>query len=287
VTGSRHHLIARTLGAIAILAALCASVALAGCGGQAQLDPIARAAVVTAQQQGAKFSLRMQFSSAVTGAFAITANGYEDQRHRAGEMTLDLSGMPGAPSLPGGGKGTQMILRYPVIYLNMPLLAGRLPAGKRWIKIDLTKAGGEAGVDTSALSSLSEGDPAQLVDYLRSSSGVVLIEGHEMVNGASVIHYHATLLTQRILDSLPDAQRPVVKDAFQKLDGLSAIPVDVWVDGQQRIRRLQVLLGNQGASVSGAVTMDFLSYGPIPPISAPPAPEVLDAGSLLSSLGAS
>ena len=105
---------------------------MSGCGASATLDPVAKAAEVTRRQAGARFTLAMRFSSpALAGGYGITAKGYVDERDRSGEMTMDLSGIPGAAELPGGGVGTiRMVFRYPLIYMNMPFLAGRLPGGR-------------------------------------------------------------------------------------------------------------------------------------------------------------
>src|SRR5690242_15749608 len=98
----------RTAKALATLAVLAAGGGtVSGCGASATLDPIARAAEVTSHQEGASISLTMRFSSSsLPGGFAITANGYIDERHRSGEMSMNLAGIPGAAALPGSGAGT-------------------------------------------------------------------------------------------------------------------------------------------------------------------------------------
>ena len=283
----------RTWRATAALAALgAAAVAISGCGASATLDPIARAAEVTSAQSGARVSLTMQFSSsALPSGFAIKASGYIDERHRSGEMTMDLSGIPGVSALPGAGSSTiQLIFKYPVVYMKMPFLAGRLPAGKPWVKLDISKAAKSIGVDASQFSSLNQTDPTQFLDYLRGSSGHVTTVGSESLHGVPTTHYQATLELSRILDHLPGEQRAAARGALEKLGNSNAIPVDAWVDGQGRLRRMQMSLGSSastasaaGLSFSGTVTIEFTKYGPIPPIVAPPASEVFD----FSALGAS
>jgi hypothetical protein len=296
-TGART-LAARALATLATLAALGAGgVAVSGCGAAATLDPIARAAEVTGQQSGVKFSLTTELSSSALpgGAFSITANGYMDERNHSGEMTMDLSGIPGASALPGGGAGTvQMIFQYPVIYMNLPSLAGKLPEGKTWMELNLTKAAQADGIDLPQLSSLDENDPTQFLEYLRSSSGGVTTVGHETVDGVPTTHYHATLQLSDILARLPSSAQAAAKATLEKLDDGGAIPVDVWVDAQGRVRRIQLSIGSSlpagasgsttgAASASGTTTMNFADYGPIPPIVPPPAGEVFDATSLASA----
>ncbi len=296
-TGAR-----KTAAGIAVLAALGAGAgALSGCGTSATLDPIARAAEVSSQQEGARFSLSVRLSSPMLpgAGFAISANGYVDERKRTGELTMDLSGIPGATALPGGAGTVKMIFAYPVIYMNMPFLAGQLPAGKTWMKLDVRKAAQAAGIDLSQLSSLGQDDPTQLLEYLRASSGGVSTVGSETLDGVPTTHYRGTLQLSDILNRLPASDRDAAKAALEKLGNGGAIPVDVWIDGQHRVRRMRMSLAagdptsTPGAgsatgagAVSGTVTIAFTSYGAVPPIVPPPASEVFEASSLAALAGA-
>jgi hypothetical protein len=286
----------KALTAVAVLgvcgAASAGGVALSGCGAAATLDPIARAAEVTSQQEGAKIALTFMLSSSALpgGSLTIAANGYVDERRHTSEMSMDLSGLPGASALPEGGTGTvQMIYQYPVVYMNMPFLAGKLPAGKTWVKLDLSKVAQAAGIDLSQLSSFNETDPSQIIEYLRASSGGVSTVGSETVDGVPTTHYHGVLQVSTILERLPADAQTAAKAALQKLGEDGAIPVDVWVDSQHRVRRVTMSLGGGADSATGApafagtVTIDYTSYGPIPPITAPPAEQVFDLTSLATS----
>jgi len=283
-----------TLGAVAALAG--GGVALSGCGASATLDPLARAAEVTSQQSGARISLSMKFSApGLPGgnSIAMTADGYFDERKRTGEMTMDLSGVPGISALPGGASSIKMIFLYPVIYMNMPFLAGKMPQGKTWMKLDINKAAAAAGINTSQLGSLGQEDPNKFLDYLRASSGAVVSLGSQSINGVPSTHYSATLQMSRILDRLPGDQQAAAKAALEKLGSAGNIPVEVWVDSQGRVRRMQMSLsGLAGASgpaaaaaagIGGSITIDFKSYGAVPAVVAPPASEVFDMSEMLKA----
>jgi hypothetical protein len=287
-----------------VTAALCATgalvgggVAVSGCGASATLDPIARAAEVSSEQSGVQIAMSMQFSAPElpgNHSYTINASGYFDQRNRSGQMTMDLSELPGLSSLPGGaGNGqVRMVMLYPDIYMNMPFLAGQLPEGKTWMKLDLSKAASQAGLG-SLLSSPEEADPTQFLQYLRGSSGGVVSMGTETVDGVSTTHYHGTLQLSHVLEQLPAGDQAAAKSALEKLGSGGSIPVDVWIDAQGRVRRMQMSFGFAGASspaagVSASITIDFKSYGPVPAVVAPPAGEVFDATSAVGSqLGAS
>ncbi len=291
---------ARTTAALCALAALVAGgAAMSGCGASATLDPVAQAAEVTSQQTGARISLSVQLSSpALPSGFGITASGYISERQRAEVLNMDLSGVPGMSGA-AAGSSVQMVFQYPVLYMKTPALAGHLPEGKTWMKVDLSKAAQAAGIDTSQLSSVDQFDPSQYLSYLRGSSGSVVAVDRETVNGVATTHYRADLEVSRIVEHLSGEQQASAKAALEKLGAAGSIPVDVWVDAQGRVRREQLLLGaaagaNGGAGsgsgstangaasgaaaeVSGTITIDFLSFGAVPPVVAPAANEVFDA----------
>ena len=223
------------------------------------------------------------------GGLSLSASGYVDERHRAGEMDMNLAGIPGISQVTGGAGNIHMIFKFPVIYVNMPLLASKLPEGKTWMKIDLAKLASKAGIDASQLGSLNQADPTQFLSYLRASTGAVTTVGGEQIDGVPTTHYRATLQLDRILDRLPGSQRAAARSVLEHL-GTGSIPVDVWVDQQGRLRRMQLSIGGGSsgasapasplASVTGTLTLDLTSYGAVPPIVPPPASQVFDASAV-------
>jgi hypothetical protein len=288
------------LGVVAALAT--GAVALSGCGASATLDPVAQAAEVTSRQAGARISLSVQFSSPeLPSGFGITASGYIATRQRAETLNMSFTGVPGLSSASGSGSA-QLVFLYPVLYMNMPALAGHLPEGKTWMEIDLSKAAQAAGAG-SDLSSLDQFDPSQYLSYLRASSGSVVPVDKETVNGALTTHYRVSLEVSHIVEHLPGEQQAAAKAALEKLGVSGSIPVDVWVDAQGRVRREVLSFGGAGSGagassgagetgtgasgaatgLSGTVTVDFLSFGTVPPVAAPPASEVFDATALTTA----
>ena len=286
--GARAMNLFASLCALAAFAA--AGAAISGCGASATLDPVARAAELTSRQAGSHFTLTMQLSSPMLPAgLSLSASGYVDERHRSGEMNMNLAGIPGVSQAMGGAGNIRMIFQFPVLYVNMPMLASRLPGGKTWMKLDLAKLASKAGIDASQLGSLNQTDPTQFLSYLRASSGAVTTVGSEQLGGVPTTHYRTALQLDRVLDRLPDSQRAAARSMLQSL-GTGSIPVDVWVDQQGRLRRMQLSLGGGSSSTSGApsplanvsgtLTLDLTSYGPVPPIVPPPSSQVFDASSM-------
>lgn len=278
--------LANAIAALGATGALVAgAVAVSGCGASATLDPIARAAEVSTQQTGVTIAMSMQFSSPSLpgGTYAITANGSFDERAHTGQMTMDLSGVPGISSLAGAGEGkVQMVMLYPDIYMHMPFLAGKLPEGKTWMKLDITKAAAAAGVNASSLSSLDQSDPTQFLEYLRGSAGGVVSLGSQTVEGVPTTHYHGELELSRVLANVPSGEQAAAKSALEQLGSGGAFPVEVWIDAQGRVRRIEMSFGGAGTAAAGLsanVTIAFKSYGPVPPVTPPPAGEVFEAPS--------
>ena len=71
------------------------------------------------------------------------------------------------------------------------------------------------------------------------------------------------------------------------MTGLHSLPVDVWVDSQHLVRRmiLSYKATLSGQSVTTAVRLDFLKYGPQPQPKVPPAGQVTSLGALLAQSG--
>jgi hypothetical protein len=273
------------VGGAALAAGLAGAMAVGGCGAASTIDPVAHAAEITSQLPGARITLSEQISSgALPGPITISGDGYVDERRRAGMLNLDLSRIPFVSAL-GGSKLVQVVFQYPVIYMNFPFLASRLPEGKSWMKINIEQTAKAAGIDLSQLSSFDRVDPTQFLSYLRASSGGVTNLATETVDGVSTTHYRANLQFARILERLPAAQRAGARTSLERLGMSSSIPIDVWIDGLHRVRRERLAYSGApaGTPVGASVTIDYTSFGSVPPITPPPAGKVYDLTALAAA----
>jgi hypothetical protein len=277
---------------------------VSGCGASATLDPVAQAAEVTRRQVGAHVSFSEQISAPQlpNGSVQITATGYIAWRQRAETLNMNFSGMSGLAGS-SGASSAQMVLLYPMLYMKIPALAGHLPEGKQWMQIDIPKAGQAAGISASELSSADQWDPSQFLDYLRASSGSVIPVDKETLDGVSTTHYRIDLQVDRIIEHLSSEQQAAAKAGLEKLGVANELPVEVWIDGQGLVRRETLSFGGGGSTdaagagagssgassaipgLSGTVTVEFTNFGPVPPVTAPPANEVFDATNLGSAGG--
>jgi hypothetical protein len=275
-----------TLAAVGLSAAL-----LGGCGSSSSSsssapDPVARAAYVSTQEAGSRFTLNLQLTRSRSQSFAITGSGYAGQGGHAVKMSMNFSGIPGATGLPAGGHGVEAVFLYPTVYMRLPFLADKLPEGKSWLKIDMSKVVKATG-GTAVPQALDIGqvDPTQFLEYLKASSGNIQRLGSEQLYGVATTHYQAKLQLPAVLKQLPAQSRAAARPLLQHIGNAGAIPIGVWIDGKGRVRKIQMSLSISGPTASGAatVTVGYTSYGPVPPVSPPAEGEVIDLTSLLTN----
>jgi hypothetical protein len=199
---------------------------------------------------------------------------------------LDEAAAPGAP----GVAGNLTFLRVgDVLYLSVDsfknLIRGKaslLPAGKRWLKIDLKTLGaGGAG-------SLNQANPASVLDFLRGVSAVRNL-GSATVRGAATTHYEITIDLAKAVQKAPASQRAQVQQAAIAIGGSRTIPAGVWIDARGRIRRFSSTVDVRQSSGTAHVigTFEYSNFGTRVSVTAPPAGEVLDFSQFLGQLGSS
>src|ERR1700694_3586689 len=131
--------------AMGLLPAIGSAIALAlygsGCGASGTaIDPVAQAAEVTSHAGGAHIAVSIQVSAAgLPAPFTMSGQGFFNYDTQEGMLTLDASGVPASVSenLPAGPRRIEEIFKSSTIYMGSPLLAGKLPGGARWLKLDV------------------------------------------------------------------------------------------------------------------------------------------------------
>jgi hypothetical protein len=83
----------------------------------------------------------------------------------------------------------------------------------------------------------------------------------------------------------PASSRPQARQAISALERLThvrVLPVNVWVDNQHQVRKMQFVLHEtvSGQAVAVAMTMRIPQYGPQPSPTLPPASQVQDISGL-------
>lgn len=154
------------------------------------------------------------------------------------------------------------------------------------MSIDITRVGQAAGLDPTQLLG-GQSNPAQILEYLKAKGASVTKVGSNRIRGVPTTHYTATIDLSKAASGLGGAEGSAAQKAIGKL-GLSQLPVDVWVDSHNLVRRIQISIhiGVAGQNLQMAMNLELFGFGATPTVSAPPASETFDATSTaLSGLG--
>jgi hypothetical protein len=281
------------------------AVAAAGCGSSAIAVPELASFTTVTQKSSAADSARfsLELGIAIPGTdkpLAVSAEGGFDTAAKRAQMTFDLSSFADLLKSFGtafGGKVTrglgsaddwklEAIRDGDTAYLRFPLIADQLPAGKTWIKGDAkTLAGADAG-QLKQFGSFAGTDPRDVLGLLKAVSGSITAVGSDKIRGVQTNHYRATIDTAKLEQLVPAAQRQSLGglDQAARQAGVTALPVDVWVDADQLVRQVSIDLdakqSGTGMPVKASLVVELNDYGTPLELNLPPADEVVDAATL-------
>ena len=173
------------------------------------------------------------------------------------------------------------------VYIASSLFTGKLPGGAGWMKVDLAKVGQAAGFDPTQLLS-GQSNPAQILEYLKASGATVTVVGHDRIRGVPTTRYTAEIDLAKLASTLAGANAGEAQKALGQL-GLTELPVEVWVDSHNLVRRMQLDLDTAagGQSLQMQMDVELFGFGATPTVSVPSPSETFDATSTaLGGLGA-
>ena len=184
-------------------------LALAACGGKkstsgtlASQNPSAtpvQAVTSAAHATVAKGGEHVVVKATVTlegQKLSLDGNGDFKSNPALGQMTMKISGS-------GLNATVDEVVSGTTAYLKTPLLSSQLPAGKKWISLNLLKTTTAFGVN---LNSFTDATPTTTLDFLTKATKVTKVGDN---------HYRATVNS-----------------------GAKAIPIDVWVSSDGLIEKV-------------------------------------------------
>jgi LppX/LprAFG-like lipoprotein len=237
----------------ATLALVPLAFVLGACGSSsASSDPVAKAVTKTTEDSA---HVKFTATSVANGLrVAITGSGDYASSPKRAQVNVAFTS-------PLSNGTIRELMQGSTIYMVSPLFKSSIPAGKAWVKIDLTKVGRGSGFD---FTSFSAATPRQALELLQHAGKPTKV-GTETIDGVETTHYRATID--------PDK---VPKD--KRLGGTQVTyqPVDVWVDGSDHVRRLR-LAYSAGAAGASDMTMTFSQYGKPLTIALPDKSVIWDA----------
>src|SRR5438874_1651259 len=131
------------------------------------------------------------------------------------------------------------------------------------------------------------------IPQLRAVSGDVKKHGSATVRGAKTTRYRAKVDLRRYPKLVPAAQRPAAEQGMKRLiqlTGTSTFPVDIWIDPQKRVRRIQLAYsfspkgGSSSQKLTFNETVDIYDFGVAEKIATPPAGQTIDFTQLVTRL---
>ncbi len=238
-----------------VIAVVVFAVAQGGGGTSGPLNAIAKAATVTQRESGGRAVIHATITSSTTPE-GLTETGsmiFDDSGRARGTLTVKghETGREGEVSVIADGTTS---------YVSSDLVES-LPEGKKWMELDFSSAGDDLGSSSPA-----DGGPEEGLRILERVQGVERI-GEEDINGVPTTHYTGTL--------------PASEEVFGVKLHLSPPDVDVWIDAQGRVRRMQVIVtgtvGEREGVTTTEMSIDYVSFGRVAKIELPDPDEVFDA----------
>ncbi len=260
---------------------------LAGCAGTGPTPgrppaEIVREAVVATAAAGPSHAAVTGQTAVAGQVIPLNGTGVVDPLHQAADLTLQVPSLGAVRVVFSGG----------TLDAQLPPAAagviGAISGGKSWVSVDLNRlAQSGYGAPLGALGVGTTDNPAQQLGYLRAISDTTRLVGPEQIDGVATTHYAGAV----DLDKVPAASDPSTKPAVDRLKaqlGSSLLPVDVWVGGDGKLRRVAQTVSvpatpnaPAGVPTSSTTTITFSDVGSAPAVVPPPADQVADVSSLL------
>lgn len=301
-------LLRRPLALVVVLAAVTA-VAAAGCGGggtesrvaaPVSAQALSESAQASAEETSAEFTFSMTMTAPGFGeAVSFSGSGAFDSANETASMKFDMSsfaqlmdglgGVVGGPDLGNADDWKiEIVQAGGIIYMKFPLLSSQIPGGKPWVKIDAAKAAKLQGFDLEQLKQFESNDPRELLKFLEAVGGEIETVGTEDIGGVTTTHYRGVIDLGKFAALFPPNKRDAAASMFDSLlqqSGLGAIPVDVWLDDEQRVRRFELFMSatqpGTNESFEATMTMDISGYGRDVQVELPPADQVADVSEFI------
>ncbi|MFF8102249.1 hypothetical protein ACF07S_21300 [Streptomyces sp. NPDC016640] len=268
-----------TAGAIAV-AAVTGSVALTGCGGDGDSEEKGASSSASsgagAREEGTA-AVRTAYdrtAEAETARMEIEVKAAADGRTMTsnGRGTLDMAEGDSVMTVTAEGKRVEQRVVDQVLYQKME--GQKAQGGRSWVKIDLEKVADQQGVNPQQI-----GDPAQSAAYAKAIADKDVTKvGTEKIDGVDTTRYKVTV----DVAELPGGAQ------LRRQIG-PALPMEVWLDDQGRLRRQQVDMTVKASAADGqpesgaspqqvkvSTRMEFSDFGTEVDAEAPPAKQVAD-----------
>jgi hypothetical protein len=257
---------------LASTASLLAALALAGCSGgdTVSLESVAHAATQT--ESAGSSRLAMVVSMEMEGKRAeLVAEGAFDYKRSRGWMDLDLDALGAFGDGPSLGGAVRILVEGNTVWMRVPPSMRAATGGKPWAKTTAGSGALGAGVQ--------QPDPSAMLDSLRGLSDSLEKKGRVSVRGVSTTHYRAEVDMAKALAEAPAAERANAEAALKLLGAVDDIPVDLYIDDANRIRRMEMEYEFEvvGRSMAMEMKLELFDFGTPVTFERPASDQVAEA----------
>jgi hypothetical protein len=266
----------RILGAI--VGALVLVLALAGCGGGggksggAPVVASGEAISAAAAKSARAGSVEADFSMSGSGVAGHGSGVFNTGASRSGQLNMKVS-------VRGVEVPIETVITGNVLFMRSSLFSQLgLSGSKQWVKVDLAQLARQQGIDLSSLANASP-TPASAMAYLRGAADVREV-GTDKVQGVSATHYKVKVDLERAAARSKGSARQSLRRVIQ-VSGVKKLPIDVWVDGDGYLRKLEYAQPS-GSAGTVRLSMELHNYGKSVTVKPPPASSVVD---LMQAMG--
>lgn len=236
---------------------------------------------------------RTDIDTIIAATDAVTAPG--DGLSFESVSTFTIAGQIGAGYLIAGTTAADGSAELVIDFEGVPLPDYRVLSDGSTVTVELPKENrGMAGGRAWGRAPIEQGDLRQFGDitrtgltrFLAGAAGRTSTVGRETVRGVTTTHHRVRVDPEAVFNEIARAPTPGgVRPGIELLTGdldLDVAPVDVWLDDDDRLRRLEVTVRFEGAFGVGQVSVrhEITSYDAEPSVTPPPDDQVFDAASL-------
>lgn len=232
-------------------------------------NPVAAAAQRTEEVPGMRMNLTMTFSTESAPPSTVTGHGIFNGEDNLAEFTYSAA-------VDGRQLTFDAILGEDAWYFRYPQLAGKLPEGKEWIKLE-----GFPGQED--LSSPGAGNPDESLGMLRATGAVHKL-GQVKIGKAKTTRYRVTMSPAGIVQSLRDQGKDELAEQLESPQAQIVGPIhaEVFITPKGMLRRMRTVttMLAEGKTVTTDLRADLFDYGIHPVIHVPDEAHVLDQGQM-------
>jgi hypothetical protein len=241
-------------------------------------DPKAAMAAASTRTVGAKTVKLALSAKTQTGIAVLAGSGAYDFTSNEGRFALKAV----------SGSSVNMVVTPKTTFVKLPQPG---PDGKTWVSLteaalaDATASSNPAAVQSAQLleNVRSQIDPRATLDALGARVPDLHKIGSQRIRGTDTTHLRGNVdLSEKAIAAAPASKRAALRRAREAF-GADGYPVDVWLDEDGRVRRVQYALesGTGADKASTTVRLDLYGFGDASGIVIPKASEVGDGSALL------